>query len=267
MKRHQVRTFAFALDTRASKPDGSYFEGYCAAFNSVDDYGSIMARGCFTRSIPRFLADGFIAGLNHDWDHPVGKPAKCYEDEKGLCVSADVIDTAHGLEVRKLLAAGICKKMSFGFDVRVKQYLERAEDVERYWLQAGYMPDAQDKERAKYGAVVFNDIEIYEASPVMLPANDHADITTVREGPPVGLSLDDHLRSARDAVEEIAGRVLQLVELRSKVGRGLAPERRAVLKRMCDRLGEALAASEPRADAGDVLKLRRELLLLESGLS
>lgn len=265
MKR-QHRTYP--LELRAgTKPDGSYFEGHCAVFNSIDCYGSIMAPGAFARTLPAFLERGFIGGLNHDWDHPIGRPKLAREDDKGLFVGADVLDTEHGMEVRKLLASGVCKMLSFGFEPTAKRYLERADDVKAYWAGNGYVPTEQDAERSKYGAVLYTDIDVYEASPVMLPGNDLAEITAVRGEPRAGVTLDEHLRTALAAVEGIADRVTQLAGLRARDGRAVAPERRALLRKMKDLVEGALAASEPMADPADVLKLRAELLQIEAGLA
>src|SRR3954454_7192473 len=76
------------------------FEGYAACTKNLDSYGEIIAPGAFAADLDAFLADGFIGGLNHDWDQPIGKPAEAKEDGRGLFGKADLIDTQHAQECR-----------------------------------------------------------------------------------------------------------------------------------------------------------------------
>lgn len=178
--RYHYRTLGFQIRA-VDEQNGSYFEGYCAVHNNIDEYGTIMGRGCFDRDFGFFRDNGFIGGLNHNWDQPLGTPnarTKC--DDHGLFLGASVIDTAHGQDVRKLLKAGVIKKMSFGFEDLDKRWLDQREDVERYWDSVGYQPSDEDKERSKNGALLFTRLKVYEGSPVMSAGNTSANITTVR---------------------------------------------------------------------------------------
>jgi HK97 family phage prohead protease len=265
-KKFERRTFAFEL--RSGKPDGSYFEGHCAVFNSIDCYGTIMARGAFSRRLPTFMERGFVAGLNHDWDEPIGSPKSAQEDAYGLAVSAELIDTSHALDVRKLLAGKVCKYLSFGFEVMGRTYLENAAEVQKFWDMDGYKPSEQDVARSQYGAVVFTDINVFEFCPVMVPGNDQAEITGVRDGLAAERpTLDTLLRTGAATVEELCGAVERYIEMRSRDGNiPFQPERRALLVKMRDRLVRALTVSTPKADPAAVLALRRDLLALEVGL-
>ena len=178
--RFHYRTLGFQIRAVDEK-DGSYFEGYAAVHNNIDEYGTIMGRGCFDRDFGYFRDNGFIGGLNHNWDSPLGTPnEKTKADDHGLYVGARVLDTQHGQDVRKLLKAGVIKKMSFGFQDLDKRWLDQREDVERYWDSVGYQPDDEDKERCRNGALLFTRLKVFEASPVMAPGNERADITEVR---------------------------------------------------------------------------------------
>ncbi len=178
--RCHYRTLGFDLRSVDEK-DGSYFEGYCAVNNNIDSYGTIMGRGCFDRDFAFFRNDGFIGGLNHNWDQPLGVPNdKTKADDTGLFVGSNVVDTSYGMDVRKLFKAKVIKKMSFGFEVLDKRFLDQREDVERYWDSVGYAPSDDDKELSKNGALLFTRVRVFEASPVMAPGNDRADITEVR---------------------------------------------------------------------------------------
>ena len=80
------------------------------------------------------------------------------------------------------------------------------------------------------------------------------------------LDFETHSLTARDVVEEYCLRAEQLAELRLGQGRSLAPERRAILRQIRDRADRALAACQPRASRGDVARLRRELIEIESAI-
>lgn len=266
MAKHVERR-AYPFELRSAKPDGSYFEGHCAVFHNIDSYGSIMGRGAFSKRLPSFLATGFVAGLNHDWDNPIGTPRTAAEDEIGLAVSADVIDSTHALDVRKYLATKTCKRMSFGFSVYGQTFLDTSDDVKSYWVSAGYTPTAEDISRCEYGAVLFTDIQVYECSPVMFPANEAADITNVRDKAPAERpSLDTLLRSGASTVEEVCAAVERFCDMRSKDGKSIQPERRALLLKMRDRLARALELTTTKADPAAVLALRRDLVRMSVGM-
>jgi len=268
----------YPAEIRADKkPDGSYFEGMCAVYHAIDDYGTIMGKGCFDRDIDYFRKNGFIGGLNHNWNDPIGTPdPESGPNEHGLrVVCSNVLDTEHGLTVRKLLKAGVCKKLSLGFGDLEKRWLDKEEDVRSYWQAAGYMPRPSDEEACKRGALLFTRIKVYEASPVMVPGNQYADITEVRTDDSADYlpnrqtgyqSLETHLLTVRAAVATLADRIEQLAALRASDGRSLPPERRAILHSIKDRIDRALTACQPRAQASEVMSLRRELLELETSI-
>jgi len=116
---------------------------------------------------------------------------------------------------------------------------------------------------------------VYEASPVMVPGNQYADITEVRTDDSADYlpnrqtgyqSLETHLLTVRAAVATLADRIEQLAALRASDGRSLPPERRAILHSIKDRIDRALTACQPRAQASEVMSLRRELLELETSI-
>src|SRR6476469_9028336 len=106
----QFKTVPFEIDTKASKADGSAFAGHASIFFNPDSYREIVDDGAFDQDIDGFLADGFVGGLNHDWDNPIGNPSKAVRDQKGLYVACDnVLETSHGKDVRMMLAAKVVK--------------------------------------------------------------------------------------------------------------------------------------------------------------
>lgn len=178
----QIAHKILPFEMKAASGDGATFEGYANAFHTIDSVQEIVAPGAFEESLPRFLAEGFIGGLNHNWDDPIGKPVAAQEDSKGLFVRGEVIDTTHGLDVRKLLKGGVIKKMSIGYRVQGAEMLETVEDVEDYWQQHDYSPNAEDMAKAAHGARLLTRLHLYEFSPVTVPANSMADITRVKRG-------------------------------------------------------------------------------------
>ncbi len=263
--RLHYRTLPF--EVRSVAEDGSYFEGYAAVHNSIDSYGTIMGKGCFTRDLESFRSDGFLGGLNHNWNQPLGKPSKIEASDHGLLVGGDIVDTTYGADVKKLLRAGVCKKMSFGFEDLERRFLDQPEDCMRYWESVGYAPSERDQDLSKNGALLFTRIRVFEASPVMVPGNDQADITEVRADGTEAReysTFESHSLAARDAVEAFCARAEQLAELRLHDGRSIAPERRAILRQIRDRADQALAACQPRASAADVAALKRDMLLFDT---
>jgi HK97 family phage prohead protease len=169
------------FDIKGTSGDGSTGEGIGAAFHNVDTYREIIAPGSFTSDLPDFLADGFIGGLNHDWDNPIGSPTDAKEVAAGLWLSWAISDTSHGRDVKTLLKDKVVKKLSIGFETVGSEYLENADEVKAYWDKHKYEPSAQDLQRSANGSVrLLTRINLFEVSPVVVPANDKAIITAVK---------------------------------------------------------------------------------------
>lgn len=271
------RIVPFAVDTKASGGDGASmrFEGYAACTKNLDHHGEIIAPGAFAADLPWFLANGFVGGLNHDWSNPVGTPTAAAEDGKGLFVGADVRPTTAGKDLMLLMRPGadggrpVVAKLSIGFEVLGREYLETAEEVQAYWQSVGYTPSPDDMAGCQYGAKLLTRVRLLEFSPVTLPANELCDITGVKGGQArARLSFEDELVSARAAVDGCCDRAEQLCALRAKQGRSLLPERRWHLLAMKDRIDTALGVltSEVSTSEGvsdvDADRVRRSRRLL-----
>jgi HK97 family phage prohead protease len=174
----QFKTFPFEVKAGG---DASTFEGLVSVFHNIDSYGEIVDDGAFDEDLSDFMANGFIGGLNHDWDNPIGTPQPGTKTTpNGLHLVGSVIDTTHGMDVRKMLKAGVVKKLSIGYREMGSERLEDADAVASYWEKKGYSPNAQDMARAVNGATVLTRVKLYEGSPVTVPANDLAMITAVK---------------------------------------------------------------------------------------
>lgn len=175
----KFKTFDFEM--KATGEAGASFEGIVSAFYNIDSYGEIVDDTAFDMDLPSFLSGGFIGGLNHDWDNPIGTPQPGTKVvANGLFLKANVIDTTHGMDVRKMLKAGVVKKLSIGYRQLGSQVLETADDCMAYWKSKGYTPNAQDMARCQTGALLLTRMFPLEGSPVVIPANDAADITAVK---------------------------------------------------------------------------------------
>lgn len=173
------KTLGFSV--KATDGDGGSGTGIANAFRNVDTYGDITAPGAFVTDLPFFLSDGFIGGLNHDWDNPIGKPTAASETPDGLLIGWQISDTAHGRDVKTLLKDGVVRKLSIGYQTLGYQMLETADDVNAWWQAQGYMPSAQDTQRAAAGNIrLLTRLRVMETSPVVAPANDKADVRTVK---------------------------------------------------------------------------------------
>lgn len=200
------------FELKSASGDGSEFAGFCNAFCNIDAAQEIVAPGAFKDTIPQFMEVGFIGGLNHDWNSPIGSPVSAEEQSAGLFVEGKISPTQHGKDCMVLLKDRVVKKMSIGYKVLGDMMLENAEDVAAWWKDQSYTPNASDIAAAQYGARVLTKVHLYEFSPVTVPANSMADITRVKQYSAAEISnkrafeafLRDSGLSRKEAVEVIA---------------------------------------------------------------
>lgn len=168
------------FEIKAAEGDGSVGRGLGSVFFNIDAYNEIVDNEAFDQDLPDFLNDGFIGGINHLWDEPIGRPTAAKAVKDGLEVSWKLSPTAHGKDVMILLKDGVIKKLSIGFRTLGTKLLETFEEVQEYWDGKGYKPNAEDISRAQQGATVLTRIKLFEISPVVVPANSLAVITAVK---------------------------------------------------------------------------------------
>jgi HK97 family phage prohead protease len=170
------------------------FSGYASAFNNIDDTAEIIAPGAFKDTLPRFLSEGIVA-WQHDWSVPIGKPLEAREEPKGLYVRARISDTTQGRDAITLMRDGVVKKLSIGFRTTAAEKLS-AKQVDAFWSGEGYLPTPDDLRRAEKGARLLRRIDLYEFSPVSVPANREASITALKHLTPAD---EARMREARRA--------------------------------------------------------------------
>jgi len=165
------------LEIKSADAATGIIRAYVAGFGNIDRVGDIIIRGAFLKTIPQFLADGVVL-WNHDTNTPIGKPLDAGEDEKGLWVEFQLILTIpKAREIFDLMQAGVIQKFSFGYDV-----------LSRVWLTTENMSEYAPKDATPsqiacamaYGAALL-EIELYEISPVSIPANPNTGIESIKE--------------------------------------------------------------------------------------
>lgn len=94
------------------------FEGYGNVFNIVDSHGTSFAPGCFAESLAQWKSQKRLPFmfLNHDMRSlPIGKYLEMSEDDYGLRVKGELIDTTDGENTYKCLRANIINGLSVSF--------------------------------------------------------------------------------------------------------------------------------------------------------
>jgi HK97 family phage prohead protease len=259
----EMKVFNFELKALGDEVSDAAprFSGYGAIFFNVDSAGDIIAPGAFAEDLSDYLENGFVGGLNHDWDSPIARPAAAYEDARGLYLeTGDIVDTAHGSDVAKLLRGGIIRKLSIGFRVVREQRIASMEALQDFWKSNQYTPSDEDVSRAtraiKVGGLEMDEdgdvrtvkgvrmlrrIKLFEISPVTVPANMLADVTAVKSrevsAPPVsGTAFTDSARSVVTALGSFVRRAESRAEARFKVGRELSTANITSLESVADSL-------------------------------
>lgn len=182
MARLEVKFAAEDVDEKTGA-----FSGYGSAFDNVDSYGDVMAKGAFKATLrdwakekklpPMLLQHG--GWMMTDTDAlPVGKWTKMEEDEVGLRVEGRLInlDTDLGKRVYGAMKEGVLDGMSIGY--RAKKFTMGTKPEEpRRTLEA---------------------VELVEVSLVTFPANGKARVAQVKSAQDIMTirDLEDILRDA-----------------------------------------------------------------------
>jgi HK97 family phage prohead protease len=233
---YEYKSFPFEIkEITDSENEVGEFSGYAAVFGNIDSYGDIILPGAFAKHLDWFLANGAVC-WQHDWNNPIGKPLEAFEDATGLFVRGSIIDTEVGTDARKLLKAGVVKKLSIGFKVIDAECIT-SENITGYMngmADAGEIANAMDCGRA------LKELKLYEFSPVTIPANELTEITNVKGDPLAGSTFLTNSESVLAAVRGYAQRVKSLKDLRVKEGRQLSTENHARLSSIHDGVDECL---------------------------
>lgn len=164
--------------------DKGGFEGYASVFHFLDYHNDIIAPGAYRDDVGRFLKEGFIGGVGHDHDNPVGRPNRLFEDGYGLFLDARLVGTSKANECRELIMEEVVRKLSVGILPIQARQLRTKQEVLDYWKKAGWEPSEEELMRANDGARLIKRAKLLEVSPVALAANELAEITSYKSFSP-----------------------------------------------------------------------------------
>ena len=155
------------VEIKAIGDDGDgTFEGYASTFDVVDSYGDMVVKGAFLDSLAEYGAkgDGIPLYWRHRMDDPfmlIGYTLEAKEDDHGLWVRCQLLDTNSAKQVHALLKAGLVKQMSFAYDIEEAAWVERnIEDGGSYYE--------------------LRKLKIHEVSVVPVGANQETEILAVK---------------------------------------------------------------------------------------
>lgn len=184
----KFETKAIRADMKADRDSWS-FAGYASVFGVLDRSGDRVAPGAFKRTIVERGGQKLIKVMI-DHATPIGVPVEIREDERGLWTENQVVRTQQGADFLAAIDLGLYSHMSIGFTT----------------VQSASAED---------GSRLIADVDLYEVSAVLWPANDYA--TIARKG---GDILTSHLDAmlailreqdaSRDALERLSAQVSEL---------------------------------------------------------
>lgn len=153
------------IEVKADAPDGvvAVIKAYVLAFGNVDRVGDVILPGACDKFLASEDADRMAICWQHDRATVIGKITDKGVDDYGLWIEAEILPTTAGKDAAILLKSGAVNQFSIGY--RIDKY--------RYEKRAGY----------EYEVRVLEEITIYEASPVTVPANPKAVLVDAKAEP------------------------------------------------------------------------------------
>ena len=161
---HLIKT----TDAQYKDEGNGMLEGYASTWiRKPDSYGDVVKSGAFAKSLEERWNGGkgipvLWAHKGDDLDAYIGK-ADADEDEKGLHFVMQFDDTPEAQRVRELYRDGRLSKFSFAYDI----------------LEDG-MVTLDDG----FNAHELREVDIFEISCVLVPANDDAGVVSVKNDEP-----------------------------------------------------------------------------------
>ncbi len=162
------------IEVKASLETKGEFVGYGSTFGNVDHGGDQVVEGAFKRSLKQHLAEGTMPAMlfNHDQNEPIGHWVKIEEDSKGLRMQGQLwlgqgISKAE--QAYQMLSHAGMKGLSIGYATKSSE------------------PDAKTRSRKLL------DLDLFEVSPVAMPMNPRALISTIKS-----LKSDNGIATIRD---------------------------------------------------------------------
>lgn len=168
-----------------------YIEGYASTWHKIPDaYGDIVAKGAFAKSLAKYEETG--RSIPFLWSHEMGElksyigTCKADEDDTGLHFIATFDDTEEAQRVRQLYKDGRMSKFSFAYDTL---------DSATVTLEDGTKANE------------LRELDIFEISAVLVPANSFAEVVDVKSGKRNSKRDEQTLRDAIALLQELLGEV------------------------------------------------------------
>ena len=161
---HLIKT----TDAQYKDEGNGMLEGYASTWiRKPDSYGDVVKSGAFAKSLEERWNGGkgipvLWAHKGDDLDAYIGK-ADADEDEKGLHFVMQFDDTPEAQRVRQLYRDGRLSKFSFAYDILEDGIVTLDDGVQAHELR---------------------EVDIFEISCVLVPANDDAGVVSVKNDEP-----------------------------------------------------------------------------------
>lgn len=148
-----VKYLNFKTEIKANdKGDAKTFEAYGSTFGNVDSYDDVVLKGAFLETLqkrtPKIL-------YQHDYTKIAAVMTAAEEDDKGLLIRGEFLNSTLGRDVREEVRKGAIDSMSIGFSINEQEFDER-------------------------GVRFIKSVDLYEVSFVTFPANEKAVVTSVK---------------------------------------------------------------------------------------
>jgi uncharacterized protein len=169
------RAFPFELKA-APSPDGK-FSGYASVFGVKDRVGDVVEPGAFLETLRVWAEKKALPVMlwHHDPQKPIGRWTHMAEDAKGLFVEGLLaLKTNDGADAYEHLKAGTVSGLSIGYSI----------------------PAGGSAWDAKTETYRLKRVELWEVSPVSIPANPEAQVEDVKAAFESPRQLERLLRSA-----------------------------------------------------------------------
>jgi len=169
----QKKVLSYNAEIKAvgdSDKDVGEFEGYGSVFDVVDSYSEVVDRGAFVESLKKKMP---VLLIQHSSWMVGGIYVEAHEDQKGLYLKGQLnLKVQHARETYELLKQGALKGMSIGFRPQISEY------------------------NRDTGITHLKRVNLMEVSIVTFPANEAAEISSVKSAPATIRSFEDCLRDA-----------------------------------------------------------------------
>lgn len=174
--------------------DAAIIEGYASVFGNEDSYKDVVAAGAFKGSLNK--KDDIRMLWQHDFKMPIGVWEVLHEDKKGLFGRGKLANTTMGRDAYALAKIRAVKGLSIGYKV------------------IDYEIDK------KSGVRVLKTLDLMEISLVTFPANEKAEIVSVKNINDLALTaISDGFKSLLQQCQD--GMEIEEENLRAVVNRNI----------------------------------------------